>query len=46
MSQAASPSSGKEYGLARVCKVWNVPRSTVYLHRIPPAEAPRKRGPK
>jgi transposase InsO family protein len=46
MSQAASPSSGKEYGLARVCKVWNVPRSTVYLHRTPPAEAPEKRGPK
>ena len=29
MSQAASPSTGRRYGLARVCRVWQVPRSTV-----------------
>ena len=25
MSQAVSPSSGKRYGLARVCRVWRIP---------------------
>ncbi len=30
MSQATSPSTGKPYGLARVCRVWGVARSTVY----------------
>jgi len=30
MSQAISPSTGKRYGLARVCRVWGVARSSVY----------------
>jgi hypothetical protein len=30
MSQAPSPSTGKPYGLARVCRVWSIARSTVY----------------
>jgi putative transposase len=30
MSQALSPSVNARYGLARVCRVWEVPRSTVY----------------
>lgn len=46
MSQTASPSSGKRYGLVRVCKVWEVPRSTVYLHRSAPVTEPNRRGPK
>ena len=33
MSQARSVSSGKIYGLQRVCRVWHVPRSTIYKHR-------------
>ena len=33
MSQATSPSTGKPYGLARVCRVWSVARSTVYWQR-------------
>lgn len=33
MSQARSPSAGHLYGLARVCTVWRVPRSTVYARR-------------
>ena len=33
MSQAVSPSSGKVYGLARVCRVWKIPRSSVYFKR-------------
>lgn len=39
MSQAASPSTGRRYGLARVCRVWQVPRSTAYHHRRHPAVA-------
>lgn len=46
MSQTVSSSSGKRYGLVRVCKVWEVPRSTVYLHRTAPATEPNRRGPK
>ena len=30
MSRASSPSSGRRYGTARVCQLWEVPRSTVY----------------
>jgi putative transposase len=33
MSQAASPSSGIVYSLARVCRIWNIARSTVYWQR-------------
>ncbi len=49
MSQAISPSAGYPYGLARVCRVWNFARSTVY-HRRDVARRPtgklQKRGPK
>ena len=48
MSQATSPSVGRRYGLARVCRVLEIPRSTVYAartRRLAPA-VPRKRGPK
>ena len=44
MSRAVSPSSGKPYGLARVCRVWRVARATVYRHRQPQPDRPR-RGP-
>ncbi len=52
MSRATSPSSGKPYGLARVCHAWRVARSTVYWQRaraaLPPEQrpVPRKRGPR
>ncbi len=49
MSQAASISVGRSYGLARVCRVWQVPRSTVYARReqtSPTRTPPRKRGPR
>jgi transposase InsO family protein len=52
MSRATSPSTGKRYGLARVCRVWQVARSTVYWRRVrdalPPEQrpAPHKRGPR
>jgi len=47
MSRTASPSAGVPYGLARVCRLWGVPRSTVYHRRrsaLAPIE-PRRRGP-
>ena len=33
MSRASSPSSRRRYGTARVCQLWEVPRSTVYARR-------------
>ena len=48
MGQAASPSTARRYGLARVCRVLEIPRSTVYAartRRLAPAGV-RKRGPK
>ena len=49
MSQTCSPSTQRRYGLARVCRVWELARSTVYLdqaRRTAPAATPQKRGPK
>ena len=46
MSLAVSPSSGRPYGLARVCRVWRAARATIYRHRLPPrAQSPRRPGP-
>ena len=49
MSQTCSLSTQRRYGLARVCRMWNIARSTVYLSQargtVPPAP-PQKRGPK
>ena len=49
MSQTGSPSTQRRYGLARVCRLWEVARSTVYLTQArPPAPTTpaAKRGPK
>jgi transposase InsO family protein len=49
MSQTGSPSTQRRYGLARVCRVWELARSTVYLHqerRATPPGPGAKRGPK
>jgi transposase InsO family protein len=47
MSQTRSPSAQRAYGLARVCRVWELPRSTVYAARpSTPAAPPGRRGPK
>lgn len=44
MSQATSPSTGKSYGLAKVCGVWGMPRSSFYWgKKFHPT--PRRRGP-
>ena len=45
MSQTASPSAGKPYGLARVCRVWGLPRSTVYWQRQQQKGPGCRRGP-
>lgn len=45
MSQAISPSTGTPYGLARTCRVWGVPRSTVYWQRQTPEASSRRPGP-
>lgn len=48
MSEALSPSAGRPYGLARVCRWWELARSTVYATRQRrQCPAPRrKRGPR
>jgi transposase InsO family protein len=49
MSQTCSPSTQRRYGLARVCRLWELARSTVYLtqtRQTAPAAPPQKRGPK
>lgn len=45
MSQATSISTGKAYGLARVCRIWGLSRSTVYWQRRHEATPGRRRGP-
>lgn len=45
MSQATSPSSGQPYGLARVCRVWGIARSTVYWQRHEHSTPGARRGP-
>ena len=49
MSQTLSPSAKQPYGLARVCRVWALARSTVYAtqKRVATPERPQaRRGPK
>lgn len=51
MSEAASPFTGKPYGLSLVCRLWGAPRSSFYAERKKQDEgwrlvAHRKRGPK
>src|SRR4051794_11564431 len=46
MSRTVSPSSGKSYGLARVCRVWRAARASVYRHLSSSRpEPPRRPGP-
>ena len=48
MSLTASPSTGKCYGLQRVCRAWGIPRSTIYFEkqRRSTCRPKQKRGPK
>jgi len=47
MSQTRSPSTQRVYGLARVCRAWEMARSTVYATngRAAAPAGPRRRGP-
>jgi hypothetical protein len=51
LSRSASPSTGKRYGLQRVCRIFGLARSTAYYLRareaIPPdlRPSPKRRGP-
>lgn len=48
MSAATSASTGRSYGVERVCRAWEVPRSSFYAQRaeFKPATRAGKRGPK
>jgi len=50
MSATISPSTGKAYGIQRVCEAWEFPRSTFYARKArletPSSAPPAKRGPK
>lgn len=50
MAATVSPAAARPYGVARVCQVWDVPRSSVYAARQPKttsaAAPPVRRGPK
>ena len=52
MAEATSPTTGRRYGVARVCPIWDQPRSSFYAARQPqagavaPASASARRGPK
>jgi transposase InsO family protein len=49
MSRAVSASAGIPYCLVRVCRAWEIPRSTVYFRRTRATKSlspPKKRGPK
>jgi len=43
MGETVSPSADRRYGLARVCRIWQVPRSTIYDQRHRPADRQRRR---
>ena len=51
LSRSASPSTGKRYGLQRVCRIFGLARSTAYYLKAREAVAhdqrpvPKKRGP-
>jgi putative transposase len=52
MAKATSPATGRRYGVARVCQVWGVPRSSFYAVQqastagAGPKPSPARRGPK
>lgn len=47
-AKSTSPSSNREYGLRRVCKIWGISRSAIYARRRAKeaGATPMKRGPK
>jgi transposase-like protein len=45
VSRTSSAFTSKPYGVARVCRIWDVARSTVYWRRQPSLPEPQRRGP-
>jgi len=45
MSRTLSPTTGKPYGLARVCRIWRMARASVYRHRFPEPSVRARPGP-
>lgn len=45
MSEVLSPSTGRRYGVERVCQAWDVPRSTFYSRRRAVTVPAARRGP-
>ena len=45
MSRTPSPSRGRPYGLARVCRVWRTARASVYRQRHPAQPRAQRPGP-
>jgi len=45
MSRTASPTTGRKYGLKRVCEVWGIARATLYASQKPKGSSTVKRGP-
>jgi hypothetical protein len=49
MAKAISPTAGQRCGIQRVCRLWDVPRSSFYAAQVKsavPAAPPARRGPK
>src|SRR5215217_6235414 len=52
MAAVTSAATGRRYGVARVCQVWNIPRSSFYATQqasaaeAGPKPSPARRGPK
>ena len=52
MAEATSPATGRRYGVARICRVWEVPRSSFYAARkaapdgTATATSPARHGPR
>jgi transposase InsO family protein len=47
MAKAISPTAGQPYGIQRVCRLWDVPRSSFYAAQVKsavPAAPPARRG--
>jgi putative transposase len=44
MAEATSPATGRRYGVARVCQIWELPRSSFYAARRPQADTTTAAG--
>jgi putative transposase len=45
MSRTPSPTTGRPYGIARVCRIWRMARASIYRHRFPEPPSRVRPGP-